>query len=144
MAKLGPDPFAPELTEPVFRKLFRQRNGTLKACLVDQGVVSGIGNCYSDEICFQAGLLPTRRSSDLTEQEMAGLYRSMREVLEEAIRWGGYMEMPLFPGDTLTGGFDSRCRVYDREGEPCVRCGHPIERRDTSSKKSFCCPVCQH
>ncbi|UUZ94619.1 hypothetical protein LJK87_08875 [Paenibacillus sp. P25] len=60
MAKLGPDPFAPELTEPVFRKLFRQRNGTLKACLVDQGVVSGIGNCYSDEICFQAGLLCLR------------------------------------------------------------------------------------
>ncbi|WP_210023416.1 MULTISPECIES: DNA-formamidopyrimidine glycosylase family protein [unclassified Paenibacillus] len=143
MKKLGPEPFDSELTAERFEERLRVKRGTLKSNLVNQSVIAGIGNCYSDEICFHAGLLPSRRPAHLTSNELGQLYRSMREVLNEATHYGGYMEMPLYTGDTLTGGFDSRCRVYDRDGEPCVRCGHPIVRQDVSSKKSFCCLVCQ-
>ncbi|WP_088831927.1 Fpg/Nei family DNA glycosylase [Paenibacillus tyrfis] len=143
MNKLGPEPFDPGLTPDRFAERLRVKAGTLKSNLVDQGVFAGIGNCYSDEICYHAGLLPSRRPSALSDEELHRLYCSMHEVLTEATQGGGYMEMPLFVGDSLTGGFDSHCRVYDREGEPCLRCGSPIARRDVSSKKSFCCLVCQ-
>ncbi|MEK8128593.1 DNA-formamidopyrimidine glycosylase family protein [Paenibacillus filicis] len=142
-AKLGPDPFDPRLTQGVFDELLAQRRGTLKSNLVDQSFLAGIGNCYSDEICFDAALLPERKPASLSREETVRLFHSMRRVLDEATSFGGYMELPLYPGDRLTGGFDSRCRVYDREGESCVRCGTAIERRGVSSKKSFCCPGCQ-
>lgn len=144
LRKLGPDPFDPALTAERFAALLRARSGTLKSALTDQSVLSGIGNCYSDEICFQARLLPARKPASLSAVEWDALFRAMRELLREAVQYGGYMEMPLFQGDALTGGFDRRCRVYGREGEPCARCGGLIERRNVSSKKSFCCPQCQH
>ncbi|SDC47345.1 formamidopyrimidine-DNA glycosylase [Paenibacillus sp. UNCCL117] len=143
LAKLGPEPYDPMLTPPVFLEKLADRKGTLKSTLVDQSFVAGIGNCYSDEICFAAGLLPERKPASLSTAEALRLFHSMREVLDEATNWGGYMELPLYPGDRLTGGFDSRCRVYDREGEPCVRCGALIQRREISSKKSFFCLGCQ-
>lgn len=143
LRKLGPEPTDASFTLQRCVELLQRQRGTLKATLVDQTVLAGIGNCYSDEICFEAGLLPSRRCNGLSGEEYARLYESIRSVLSEAVRHGGYMEMPLFIGDTLTGGSDSRCKVYDREGEPCVRCGQPIERHDVSSKKSFCCTSCQ-
>ncbi|CAG7648218.1 Fpg/Nei family DNA glycosylase [Paenibacillus allorhizosphaerae] len=142
-SKLGPEPYDPQLTPERMADRLRLKNSTLKNSLVDQSVLAGIGNCYSDEICFHAGLLPARRTSSLSAHDFATLYVSMKELLTEATRFGGYMEMPLFAGDTLTGGFDERCRVYDREGEPCERCGNPIARQEVSSKKSFCCLHCQ-
>lgn len=144
LQKLGPEPFDPAFTESNFCSLLGKKRGYLKTALVDQSVLSGIGNCYSDEICFTAGILPQRRLESLPEEELARLFHAMRSTLSEAASHGGYMDVPLFQGDTLTGGFDPLCRVYDREGEPCVRCGTPIARVDFASKKSFSCPGCQH
>jgi formamidopyrimidine-DNA glycosylase len=143
MLKLGPEPLEPDFSFQHFSERLRGQRGTLKSTLVDQSVMSGIGNCYSDEICFAAGLLPSRRCSKLQAAEWEQLYRAIRHVLGEAIRYGGYMEMPLYAGDNLTGGFDNRCKVYDMEGEPCTRCGNILVRQDVSSKKSFCCLRCQ-
>ncbi|NOU96944.1 endonuclease VIII [Paenibacillus sp. LMG 31456] len=143
LKKLGPEPLETGFTFNEFVSLLERNRGTLKSTLVDQSIIAGIGNCYSDEICFEAGLLPARRCQQLQREEFERLYLSMRQVLQTATRQGGYMEMPLFPGDSLTGGYDSRCKVYDREGEPCVRCGSPLVRQDVSSKKSFCCLNCQ-
>ncbi|MGF2616032.1 zinc finger domain-containing protein [Rossellomorea aquimaris] len=67
----------------------------------------------------------------------------MQYILKDALNSGGYMENPFFPGDTLTGGYISKCRVYDREGESCIRCGSQIVNNKISSKKTFYCPVCQ-
>lgn len=143
-AGLGPEPFDPELTPRTFAEKLEARRGTLKSALVDQSFIAGIGNCYSDEICFDAEILPSRAPASLTPQEAERLFASMRSLLADATAHGGYMDMPLYPGDTLTGGYDRLCRVYDREGEPCVRCGSPIRRGEVSSKKSFACTVCQH
>jgi formamidopyrimidine-DNA glycosylase len=115
----------------------------LKTTLTDQTVLAGIGNCYADEICHAAGLRPDRTLSSLSDQEMASLYDGLRSVLAEAVSVGGYMEVPLYAGDRLTGGYNARCRVYDREGEPCPRCGSAIIRLELASRKTFLCPGCQ-
>jgi formamidopyrimidine-DNA glycosylase len=143
LRKLGPEPLEANFTQDRFREVLRAKKGTLKSTLVDQSIMAGIGNCYSDEICFEAGLRPARHVSGLQQAELGRLYQAIRHVLTEAIRYGGYMEIPLFEGDSLTGGSDSRCKVYDREGEPCTNCGFPLVRQDVSSKKSFCCLHCQ-
>lgn len=143
LAKFGPEPFDPSLTVTSFTERLALRRGTLKSNLVDQSVLAGIGNCYSDEICFDAGLRPARKPASLQPEEFERLFASMRRVLAVATGLGGYMEMPLYAGDRLTGGFDNRCRIYGREGEPCLRCGGIIVREDVSSKKSYCCPACQ-
>ncbi|MED1800347.1 Fpg/Nei family DNA glycosylase [Brevibacillus porteri] len=143
LAPLGPEPLDPLFTFPRFTELLTDKRSVLKTALVNQHLLAGIGNCYADEICFQAAILPTRTIPTLSFEEQKQLYHSMQTVLTEAIRFGGYMQ-PLFSGDSLTGGFDERCQVYDRGGEPCPRCGQPIEKSELSSRKVFACTNCQH
>jgi formamidopyrimidine-DNA glycosylase len=143
LKKLGPNPIDPSFREADFKTILKKKRGYLKPALVDQSVLAGIGNCYSDEICFAAGILPQRKLESMEEDDYSRLYQGMESVFAEAIAYGGYMDVPLFRGDTLTGGFDSRCRVYDRDGEPCYRCGALVARVDFASKKSYSCPGCQ-
>jgi formamidopyrimidine-DNA glycosylase len=79
----------------------------------------------------------------LNGDEQKQLYLAMQTVLKEAIHFGGYMATPLYDDDRLTGQFDAKCRVYDREGEPCLRCGNPLIKDEVSSKKCFYCLHCQ-
>jgi formamidopyrimidine-DNA glycosylase len=143
LSRLGPEPLAPEFTPDVLKSRLASKSAAVKQALTDQQTIAGIGNCYADEICFAAGVLPHRKIPSLNGKEYAALYTAIQDVLQEAVRYGGYMEMPLFEGDHLTGGFDSRCRIYDRGGEPCVRCGALIVQEELSSRKMFYCPHCQ-
>ncbi|PZD93663.1 DNA-formamidopyrimidine glycosylase [Paenibacillus sambharensis] len=143
LAELGPEPFDKRMDEQLFRARFAKKKGKLKTALVDQSVIAGIGNCYADEMAFKAGIRPDRAIPGLTDEEWTKLYSAMKEVLYHAARLGGYMEMPLFKGDTLTGGYNENCLVYDREGEPCRECGTPIVKEELSSRKVFYCPNCQ-
>ncbi|TMV50272.1 Fpg/Nei family DNA glycosylase [Paenibacillus mesophilus] len=143
MSGLGPEPLEYDFTVERLSRLLRRKRSVLKPTLTDQKTIAGIGNCYSDEMCFDAGILPNRAIGMMSDEDFAALHRSMHKVLNEAIRFGGYMENPLFPGDALTGGFDSRCVVYDRGGEPCVRCGTPIVQDELASRKVFYCTRCQ-
>ncbi|AYV70672.1 Fpg/Nei family DNA glycosylase [Bacillus sp. PK3-056] len=140
---LGPDPIEPHFTENSFQNIINSRKGTIKLKLVDQHFISGIGNCYSDEICFDAQILPTRKLEDLKEMELNELYNSILKILRAATHMGGYMEHLLYIGDKKTGGYDKLCKVYDREGEICPRCQHKIVFIKVSSKKCFYCPGCQ-
>lgn len=144
LAPIGPEPLASGFTVNSFRDMVKRKKGTLKLQLVDQKWIAGIGNCYSDEICFTAKLLPTRKTNELSPNEIESLFRSIHEVLTDAIRKGGYMENPLFAGDTLTGGYNDSCLVYDRGGEHCDRCGGEIVQEELSSRKMFYCSGCQH
>jgi formamidopyrimidine-DNA glycosylase len=143
LAKLGPDPLDPHFKLEDFLQVINGRRTNLKVTLVDQSVISGIGNCYSDEICFAARVLPTRRVNSLTAVEQKQLFHAVQTVLREALRFGGYMDTPLYEGDRLTGQFDKKCRVYDRGGEPCLRCVNPLVKDEVSSKKCFYCLHCQ-
>jgi len=140
---LGPDPFDARLTPELFAKRLASKKGRLKTTLTDQRFIAGIGNCYSDEICFDAKIHPAAQAGTLEPDAVARLYESMRKVLLEAKGAGGYMEHPLTEGDILTGGYNSRCLVYDRGGEPCLACGHEIVHETLSGRKMFYCPNCQ-
>jgi formamidopyrimidine-DNA glycosylase len=144
LSDLGSEPLEPDFTAEQFLKLLSDKRGRIKTKLLNQEFLAGIGNCYSDEICYHAKILPTRTIDELSESNRAQLYHSMKEVLLNALKFGGYMENPLFKGDTLTGGYNSRCLVYDREGEKCNRCGSIIMKEMISSRKTFFCPNCQN
>lgn len=143
LAKLGPEPLDPDFTLTVFLKRLKQRRGKLKACLINQQMIAGIGNCYADEICFSAQVLPFRKVTDLTTPEKERLFNSMKAVLAKAISCGGYMQEPVYKGDRLTGSFRSSCNVYDRTGNHCSRCGSAIQQDELSSRKMFYCSGCQ-
>ena len=144
LSSLGPEPLESSFTLESFKTLLIKKRGRLKTKLVDQSFISGIGNCYSDEICFDAGVLPFKNIQDFKEEEISRLYSSILRILRKAINDGGYMEMPFFKGDTKTGGYNNLCLVYDRESEKCFRCGSIIKKEMISSRKVFYCPVCQH
>lgn len=139
--KLGPEPLEPNFTLQSFLKLVKSRRGTLKTTLVNQSFIAGIGNCYSDEVCHEAKLLPTRKMNELSDQEQTNLYNGIITALNRGINQGGYMDEIFFKDDTLTGGYQTL--IYDREGEPCYQCNSTIILEMVSSKKTFYCPKCQ-
>jgi formamidopyrimidine-DNA glycosylase len=143
MKELGPDPFDSRLTQEAFRKRLSGKKGKLKTTLTDQRFLAGIGNCYSDEICFDAQLHPALAVSELDSPAVERLYHSIRKVLLEAKEAGGYMEHPLTPEDTLTGGYNNQFKVYDRKDEPCTVCGTGIKFETLTGRKMFYCPQCQ-
>jgi formamidopyrimidine-DNA glycosylase len=143
LSDIGIEPFDPALSLTAFKSLLGRGRGALKKHLTDQSLIAGIGNCYSDEICHVAGLLPSRVPATLSDEEWSNLYDAVHTTLIEALQLGGYMEHSFYSSDSLTGKYNDHCKVYDREGEPCTRCGQIIVRNDVSNKKSFCCPRCQ-
>ncbi|TLS50163.1 DNA-formamidopyrimidine glycosylase [Paenibacillus antri] len=143
LRKLGPDPLDPRFGPNELAAALRRSRGALKFALTDQAVIAGIGNCYADEMCFAAGIHPLRKLTDMSASQLQTLYPAMQSTLSEAMRYGGYMETPLYAGDKLTGGYNDRCKVYDRGGEPCFRCGTPITKTESNGRKVFFCERCQ-
>lgn len=143
LSHLGPEPFGRKMNPELFKKLLRKRRGSLKTVLVNQEVISGIGNCYADEIAFAAGLRPTVKVQSLGDEDLERLYEAMRDTLSEMTEAGGYMELPLTQEDTVTGGANDLLKVYDREGEPCPRCGDSIVKEEMNGRKVFYSPGCQ-
>lgn len=144
LSHLGPEPLGRKMNLELFKKLLKKRRGSLKTVLVNQDVISGIGNCYADEIAFAARLRPTVKVQNLGEEDLERLYEAMRETLSEMTEAGGYMELPLTRDDIVTGGANDRLKVYDREGEPCPRCADRIVREEMNGRKVFYSPGCQN
>jgi formamidopyrimidine-DNA glycosylase len=143
LEKLGPEPLDINYSLDAFLKLIEGKRGRVKTTLIDQEFLSGIGNCYSDEICYDAQILPTKGIDELTNEEGGNLFHSIRRVLNLGIENGGYMDQPFFPGDVRTGGVRKFLKVYDRESEQCSRCGDIIIKEEISSRKCFYCKGCQ-
>ncbi|HWI65547.1 MAG TPA: zinc finger domain-containing protein, partial [Symbiobacteriaceae bacterium] len=142
-AKLGLDPLDEHFTPAHLVSLLQKRRGQLKPLLVDQSLFPGIGNCYSDEICWEAQVHPLRIAGSLPTGELERLWSAMKRVLTEAAALGGYTETPFFAGDTHTGGYLPHLKVYDRKDEPCPRCGSPVAFTEATNRKVFFCPACQ-
>jgi len=143
LGELGPEPLSDEFTMEVFQTLIAKKHGKLKTFLMDQHCIAGIGNRYSDEICFEARLLPLRTLDKLEKTEISLLYKSIKEVLVTAIKNGGYLEHPFSKEDTLTGRYEALLKVHGREGERCERCGSVIQMQSVSSRKTYYCIGCQ-
>lgn len=146
LSTLGVDPVETPMSWVDFGHLMRSKNTTLKAFLTDQSMIAGIGNIYADEILFDAGLRYDRITGSLTTQEIRRLYRSLVEILHEAIKYGGstlsdgqYVDLFGKPGD-----FQSHHQVYNRDKQPCRRCRrNDIVKVKVASRSTFYCEVCQ-
>jgi len=139
------DPLDQVFTWQTFGGLMAQRGSKLKQLLMDQKFISGLGNIYSDEVLFAAGLRHDRLSDTLSSQEVRRLYRSLQEVLQEAIRYRGttlddeaYLDLFGKPGE-----FQNELKVYGRQGLPCRRCRTPIQTVKISGRGAYFCPQCQ-
>jgi formamidopyrimidine-DNA glycosylase len=138
---LGFEPL--EITLEEFRARFGGRRARIKALLLDQRVLRGLGNIYADESLFRARIHPARLAWNLTESQMAALYHAVREVLTTAIRLRGSSISDYVDSEGNRGGFQRLHRVYQREGKPCVCCAAKIRRVIVASRSSYFCPHCQ-
>jgi formamidopyrimidine-DNA glycosylase len=139
------DPLDQVFTWPTFQYLLAQRGAKMKQLLMDQKFISGLGNIYSDEVLFAAGLRYDRLSDTLSSQEVRRLYRAIQETVQDAIKMRGttlddeaYID--LFGKQ---GEYQGELKVYGREGEPCRRCRTPIQTVKVSQRTSYFCPQCQ-
>jgi formamidopyrimidine-DNA glycosylase len=126
-----------------FRKLFRGRKTPIKSALLNQKLLSGVGNIYADEALFRAGIRPRRRAASLTGDELGSLHKSLRRVLREAIKLGGSSISDYVGADGEEGFFQLKHRVYGRERKPCLVCKTPIKRIVIAGRSSHYCPKCQ-
>jgi formamidopyrimidine-DNA glycosylase len=140
-SRLGPEPF--DLPPGYWRDALVRTERALKAVLLDQRVVAGVGNIYADEALFQARLHPARLACGLTAVEANRLRRSIVRVLNRAITQRGSSIRDYVGGNGERGAYQNEFRVYGRAGEPCPRCRTPIERMRLAGRSTHFCPRCQ-
>lgn len=143
LAHLGPDPF--EIEPARLCGLLSTRTTKLKVILMDQSIISGIGNMYADEILHAAQLRPDRQGADLSPAEVKRLSVATREVLAEAVTRRGSTLADRQYKDLYgaAGSYQELHRVYGREGKPCARCGGMVARSKSNGRSNFYCPGCQ-
>lgn len=139
LTKLGPEPFDPLLSADRFHGMLKATKRQLKALLLDQHFLAGLGNIYTDEALFLAGLNPRRPSHTLTSSEAKKLLESIREILELGITNNGASIDWVYRG----GNFQNHFQVYQQTGNPCPICGTPIERTVVGQRGTHYCPHCQ-
>ena len=139
--RLGKEPL--EIGEDEFCKDIGTRRTRLKALLLDQAVLCGVGNIYADESLFRARLHPARTAEKLKREQLLALRSAIREVLEEAIQSRGSSISDYRDSEGKRGTFQLRHRVYQRDGEPCVHCKSIIRRMIVAGRSTHFCPACQ-
>lgn len=137
----GAEPLA--IGQAEFAELFRGRKLAIKAALLNQRLLAGVGNIYADEGLFRAGIRPRRRAGQLTRVELERLRRALREVLQHAIRLGGSSVSDYVDAEGVRGFFQLEHCVYQRTGEPCRKCGHGIKRIVVAGRSTHYCAHCQ-
>ena len=145
LAGLGPDPLGDHLSVDRFAAILAGHRVSMKALLLNQRLVAGIGNIYSDEMLFVAGVRPLRTSDTLSSQEARRLHAAMRQVLAAAIDHRGTSAADQQYRDLsgAVGGHGRFLAVYQREGQPCLRCGAPVQRARWANRSTFFCAACQ-
>jgi formamidopyrimidine-DNA glycosylase len=155
LARLGPEPLSDCFSPAALARALRGSRQAIKIKLLDQSVVAGVGNIYASEALFRAGISPRQRAGRLTAAQIRRLWRAVRSVLAEAIEGGSTVPLNFGGGPQQDGLFyfgraagapdyyTERLQVYDREGQPCLRCGALIMRLVQASRSTYCCPGCQ-
>lgn len=142
--QLGPEPLSAEFTISQFLELFKTRKGMIKPLLMDQKLIAGIGNVYSNEVLFCSRILPTRKVKDMNNEELSAVYHCLRKLLSQAIQLGGVYDIPYSQADQHTGGYLAHLKVAYRTGKPCFKCSEPIQTQRVGGRNAFYCPKCQH
>lgn len=143
--ELGPEPLEAAFNAAVLAQALKGKRTPLKAALLDQGIVAGLGNIYVSEALHRAGLSPRRLAGTVKGPRVAALVEAIRAVLADAIAAGGSSLRDYVQASGELGYFQHRWRVYDREGQPCPTpdCGGTIRRIVQSNRSTFYCPRCQ-
>ncbi|MEK7644359.1 MAG: bifunctional DNA-formamidopyrimidine glycosylase/DNA-(apurinic or apyrimidinic site) lyase [Patescibacteria group bacterium] len=139
----GIEPLTPDFTWDNFSGLFAKRAIGIKSFLLNQKIISGLGNIYADEVCFHAGVAPTRRVDKLSERERKKLFRCIPSVLALAIKNRGTTFNSFVDADGKKGGFSGFLKVYGREGEKCPGCPGVIRKIRAAGRGTHYCPDCQ-
>jgi formamidopyrimidine-DNA glycosylase len=144
IAHIARDPLDPRFDDGAFTQALRRRHTEVKRALLDQTLISGVGNIYADEALWRAKLHGARPTDALTGPAVARLLGHVRDVLTESLKDGGTSFDALYVNvNGESGYFDRSLNVYGREGEPCFRCGTPIRREPFMNRSSYSCPHCQ-
>ena len=139
----GVDPLAEHIDGDRLRRVFAGCRGPIKHLLLDQKRIAGIGNIYASEALFRAGIAPRRRVHTLRPDERERLAREIHAVIDHAVEHRGTTFSDFRDLDDRPGTYGTSLLVYDREGEPCTRCGTPIKRFVQTGRSTYWCPTCQ-
>ena len=148
LRKLGPEPLSEAFSPAQLGAALAGRSAAVKALLLNQEIIAGVGNIYADEALFAAGIAPLRAGGDLSEAEVTALHNAVRHVLAAGIAargsslGGSSLQNYLRPSGEQ-GGFQEQHQVFRRTGEPCRTCGQPIERIIVAQRSTHYCPHCQ-
>jgi len=140
---LGPEPLEKSFTFEKFKKALQKKKGRIKPVLMDQTIIAGIGNIYSDEILFASQVHPQKSTLDLKENEVKRIYQNIKKILKKAIWLKGESISDYRIPSGKKGGFDKERKVYRREGKKCSRCKTIIERVKIGGRNAHYCPRCQ-
>ncbi|GIO31352.1 MULTISPECIES: DNA-formamidopyrimidine glycosylase [Paenibacillus] len=141
--KLGLEPLDPEFTVDKFKEALRGKTSKIKAVLLNQAYVVGIGNIYVDESLFRVGIHPEQPANTLTDEQFRDLHQAVVATLSEAVEVGGSSIKSYVNGQGEMGMFQHQLKIYGRQNEPCVACGTPIEKTVVGGRGTHYCPNCQ-
>jgi formamidopyrimidine-DNA glycosylase len=143
LLQLGPEPFQSEFTAGYLAEKLGKTERIVKATLLDQTVLVGLGNIYVDEALFRAGIHPDRKSKSLSQEEIERLHKEIIHTLTEAVEMGGSTIRSYVNSQGQMGMFQQNLFVYSRKEEPCRKCGTPIEKKVSAGRGTHYCPDCQ-
>ncbi len=144
MQKVGPEPLEADFTASQFFDRFaRRKNSSIKAALLDQTVVAGVGNIYADESLWGSKIHPLTKVSDIRKPSFVALYTELRAILNESIDLGGSTDRNYVNAEGKKGSYIEFARVFRREGQPCRRCGTEIIKTRAAGRGTHICPRCQ-
>jgi formamidopyrimidine-DNA glycosylase len=141
--ELGPEPLEKEFTAQRFKQMLRGKKTKIKPLLMDQTFIAGIGNLYAQEALFLAGILPGLEANKLNDNQIKKLHQAIQQVLREGLRYRGSSVDNYVNGRGKKGKYHLRLKVYDREGQPCVKCRTKIKKISLGGRGTCFCPKCQ-
>jgi len=142
-ALLGLEPFDKKFTLKYLREGLKNKKGKIKSVLMDQKIVTGLGNIYADESLFEAKIHPERSASSITKSEASRLYKAIIKILRRATEVGGSSVATYCLLDESRGNYAREHKVYGKEGKKCPRCGTPLKKILIQSRTTIFCPKCQ-
>lgn len=143
LAAMGVEPLSDGFTPDTLAGVLAGRRAPVKAVLLDQRRIAGIGNIYADEALFRAGIDPARPAGSLSAEEVTRLHEKIREVLQASLEKGGTTVRDYVNGRGVPGEFQKYLEVYGRAGQPCRRCGTQLVKRKVAGRGTHVCPRCQ-
>lgn len=144
MKKVGPEPLEDSFTPDIFLERVKKRlRSSIKAAILDQSVLAGVGNIYADEALWGAKIYPGRVVASLSDEEIKLLYDEIRYVMNKSIDEGGSSNSTYVNAKGERGSYMDFARVFRRQGQPCKRCGSIIEKTRVAARGTHFCPICQ-